>query len=282
MRLEGIDGVGAAGRGEPARRGTPLGRTLVPLDHADQPRSRASNWSRSNCSSIDDRSPMPGRPPNRYSPGGRRPSDEAACNMALRRRRTVLRVTAGPRARPMANATRGGVEEPGGSRRHVHHSTPARARRPSAARREKARRSRRRQIKPTDGDGPWRGVPSARRVRPGCSCGSGSRASWPGDGCSVGRCASRSSPVWTRPVRTPGAGGNGETQCGGLAPRGSVSPGRANTTGERSSPATMVLVGRPVSSACGHLLACGSLRTTLSTRVDKHVDVLGVEERRCR
>ena len=136
----------------------------------------------------------PGWAPNRYIPGGSVPSDDAACSMARSRRRTRLRTTAGPRARPSANATRGGVAMPGGSRMYVHHSTPARARWPSAAKRANARRSRMRQIKPTDGGGPWRGVTSARPGRRGCSSGGGSRASWPGDGCWVGRCASRSPP----------------------------------------------------------------------------------------
>ena len=135
-----------------------------------------------------------GRAPNRYIPGGSVPADDAACSMARNCRRTRLRTTAGPSARPRANATRGGVVMPGGSRTYVHHRTPARARCPSAAKRANARRSRMRQIKPTDGGGPWRGVTSARPGRRGCSSGGGSRASWPGGGCWVGRCASRSPP----------------------------------------------------------------------------------------
>ena len=55
-------------------------------------------------------------------------------------------------------------------------------------------RSRMRQIKPTGCAGPWRDVPSARLARRGCSSGDGSRASWRGDDCSVGRCASRNPP----------------------------------------------------------------------------------------
>jgi hypothetical protein len=143
---------------------------------------------------MDDRNAASGRAPIRNSPGGSVPADDAASNMARNRRRTRLRTTAGPSARPRANATRGGVELPGGSRMNVHHRTPARVRCPSAARRANARRSRMRQIKPTDGDGPWRGATSTRRGRPGCSSGDGNRASWHGVGCWVGRCASRSPP----------------------------------------------------------------------------------------
>ena len=73
----------------------------------------------------------------------------------------------------------------------MHHSTPARARRPSDAMRVKALRSRMRQIKRTDGADPWHGGPSTLPGRRGCSCGYGSRASWHDVGCSVGRCASR-------------------------------------------------------------------------------------------
>jgi hypothetical protein len=76
----------------------------------------------------------------------------------------------------------------------VHHRTPARTRRPSADNRPKERRSRMRQIKPTDGGGPWRAEPSGQRGHQRCSCGCGTRASWHGDGCWVGRCASRSPP----------------------------------------------------------------------------------------
>ena len=137
---------------------------------------------------------MVGLPPIRYSPGGNRPDDAADCSRLRSRRRTRFLVTAGPRARPSANATRGGVSLPCGSSTNVHHRTPARIRLPSTVRRPKERRSRIRQIKPTDGGGPWRAGPSARRGHQRCSCGCGSHASWHGDDCWVGRCASRSPP----------------------------------------------------------------------------------------
>ena len=89
----------------------------------------------------------------------------------------------------------------------MHHSTPARARRPSDAIRVKALRSRIRQIKRTDCADPWRGGLSKLPGRHGCSCGCGSRASWHDDGCSVGRCVSRnpsSSHVQWRFSRSPG------------------------------------------------------------------------------
>ena len=113
---------------------------------------------------------------------------------ARNRRRTVLRTTAGPRARPTEKATRGGVDVPGGANRTLHHNAPARARRPSVDRRPKTLRARMRQIKPTGGGGPWRGGPSGRPGRPGCSSGRGSRASWRGGGCWAEKCASRGSP----------------------------------------------------------------------------------------
>ncbi len=191
---EGVDGVLAAGGGEPAGRRPPFHCSLIARDQANQPGRRRRRAIRSNSSSTNDRVAASGRAPIRNSPGGNVPADDAACRMARRRRRTRLRTTAGPSARPRANATRGGVELPGGSRMYVHQRTPARARCPSAARRVKARRSRMCQIKPTDGDGPWRDATSARRDRPGCSSGGGNRASWHGGGCWVGRCASRSPP----------------------------------------------------------------------------------------
>jgi hypothetical protein len=103
-----------------------------------------------------------------------------------------LRTTAGPSARPIANATRGGDAD--GSRRKVHHRAPARVRRPSSVRRRKAERSRMRQIKPTDDGGPCHAAPSARRALPGCSSSAGSRACEHDAGCSVGTCASRDPP----------------------------------------------------------------------------------------
>jgi hypothetical protein len=189
-----FEGVAAARGSESAWRRAAVEGALIPDDQANQEGRRRSNCVRSNCSSMNDRPTAVGCAPNRYIPGGKVPADDASCNMTRNWRRTRLRSTAGPSARPRANATRGGVVMPGGSRMYVHHRTPARARWPSAAKRANARRSRRRQIKPTDACGPWRGVTSTRHVRRGCSSGGGSRASWPGGGCWVGRCASRSPP----------------------------------------------------------------------------------------
>jgi len=84
------------------------------------------------------------------------------------------------------------------------------------------------------------------------------------------------------PARRRKAIGAGESCGGDLAPRGSVSPGHANTTGARSRAATEPPPRRPVSSPCGHLLACRVPGPTLSTCVDKHVDALVGKERRCR
>jgi len=135
---------------------------------------------------LYDRSAAAGWAPSRYRPGGRTHDDSAARN----RRRSRLRVTAGPLARPIANATRGGDSV--GSTTYVHHRTPARTRWPSTRSRSKERRSRTRQITPRGGDGPCHDGTSAPPGRRGCSSARGSRASSPGGGCSVGTCASRS------------------------------------------------------------------------------------------
>lgn len=159
VQLERLEGVAAAGRGETARRGPAFHRPLIGDDPAHQPRTRASSWFRSNVSSTKEREAAAGVAPNRYQPGGSVEADDACRRPSRSRRRTRLRTTAGPSARPRANATRGGVFVPGGSRMKVHHSTPARARRPSADSRANALRSRIRQIKPTGGAAPWRGEP---------------------------------------------------------------------------------------------------------------------------
>jgi hypothetical protein len=145
--------------------------------------------SRSTASSLYDREAAAGLAPMRYKPAGRwgylsRSSDRS-------RRRNRLRATAGPTARPIAYATRGG--ETRGSGTDVHHRTPVRTREPFRARRSKDDRPRTRPIKPTDGDGPWPGAPSTRRARRGCSSGRGSHASWRAANCWVERCASTQS-----------------------------------------------------------------------------------------
>ncbi len=231
----------------------------------------------SNTSSARDRDAAIGLAPNRYSPGGSSPADEASCRMARNCRRTRLRTTAGPSARPRANATRGGVELPGGSSTYVHHRTPARARRPSAVRRANARRSRMRQIKPTDGDGPWRGATSARRARPGCSSGDGSRASWHGDGCWVGRCASRSPP------RAARSSGQGRQIVHDGAPYMQMHAGNART-GAKTTVARAEVATEAVRSVEAREFA--SVRSPRQDGcphdVDKHVDVRSSTGRRRR
>lgn len=159
VQLQRLEGVATARRGESARRRPAFHRPLIGEDPAHQPCTRASSWSRSNISSTNEHEAAAGVAPNRYEPAGSLEADEARRRPSRSRRRTRLRTTAGPRARPRANATRGGVAVPGGSRMKVHHSTPARARRPSADSRANALRSRIRQIKPTGGAAPWRGEP---------------------------------------------------------------------------------------------------------------------------
>ena len=188
MDGECLDGIGRAGRGEAARRGTAFEGPLIGHDQGNQPRTEATSCRRSNSSSTNERRAAVGWAPIRYSPAG---NDEAA-NSAWSCRRKRLRTTAGPMARPSAYATLGGMAS--GSGTYVHHRTPARVRLPSWAKRVNALRSRMRQIKPTGCADPWRGEPSTRHGRHGCSSDGGSRASWRGDDCSVGRCASRNPP----------------------------------------------------------------------------------------
>ena len=250
MFLQRFDRVGAAGGGESTRRGAAIDGTLIALYQANQEGSRRSNCVRSNWSSTNDRDAAMGWAPIRNIPDGSVPADDAACSMTRNCRRTRLRTTAGPSARPRANATRGGVAMPGGSRMNVHHRTPARARCPSAAKRANARRSRMRQIKPTDACGPWPDVTSARLGQRGCSSGGGSRASWPGDGCWVGRCASRSPP---RAARGSTYGSNSGRSEGALQ----------HTSNART--ATQATVARrPVATAtitAARETACGTFRS---------------------
>ena len=188
MNLEGFEGIRGTRWCEPARRRSPLHRSLIADDQGNQAPTESTSCARSNASSLRDRRVAMGWAPIRYHPDG----NGAPASSARNWRRKRLRTTAGPMARPSAYATLGGVAA--GSGMYVHHSTPARVRRPSRAKRVNALRSRMRQIKPTDCAGPWRDVPSARLARRGCSSGGGSRASWRGDDCSVGRCASRNPP----------------------------------------------------------------------------------------
>jgi hypothetical protein len=198
--LECLDGVRRARRCEPARRRPTLDRTLVP-GHEDNESGAGRASCRStdeirlviSCSSwVNDSPTMPGRAPIRYQPAGNCGAGDGAINTARSRRRSRLRTTDEPMARPTANATRGG--EADGSLRKLHQRTPARARRPSRDNRAKTSRSRMRQIKPTACGGPWHGGPSGRPDPPGCSSGGESRASWHDDDCSAGRCASRNPP----------------------------------------------------------------------------------------
>ena len=84
---------------------------------------------------------MDGRPPKRYNPLG----TSMAPRMARSRRRSWLRVTAGPTARPMAKATCGG--DTFGSATNEHHMASPRTRKPSRRRRVNESRSQTRRIK---------------------------------------------------------------------------------------------------------------------------------------
>lgn len=216
VRLDRLERVRRAGGREATGRRAAVDRSLVPDDGAHHAGGTASgrraevaaevaaegaaarrttertSASRSRCSSVEVDPAASGRAPIRYQPDGSVDVGGRAASRARSRRRTWLRTTAGPTARPIANATRGGDAD--GSGRKVHHSTPARVRSPSRDRRAKTLRSRMRQIKPTACAGPWRGEPSTRRGRRGCSSGHGSRACGHGGDCSAGRCASRDPP----------------------------------------------------------------------------------------
>ena len=251
--LEGLDGVGAARWREATGGGASLRGLLIADDQANQEGIRSSRPLRSNCSSTRDFDAAMGLAPNRNIPAGSRPPDDASCNMARNWRRTRFRTTAGPSARPRANATRGGVVMPGGSRMYVHHRTPARARCPSAVRRANSRRSRMRQIKPTACGGPCRAVPSAQRGRPGCSSADGSHASWLGGGYWVGRCASRSPPRAAH-----GSTHGSTTNSFGTARRTAAANARtaSKTTVARHQVATEARASTTVRRRCRNLLRC--------------------------
>jgi hypothetical protein len=147
-----------------------------------------------------------GRIPNNHHPPGNSVLPRAA--RSWRRRR--LRVVAGPTARLIENATRGGVAC--ASSNTVHHSVVARIRDPSRSRRANACRPRIRQIKPTGGRGPWRGGPSGSHGPTASSSGRESRACGHGGDCLAGTYASHRPPVvlditsnmsttWTGPRR---------------------------------------------------------------------------------
>ena len=194
---ECLDAVRRARRREPARRGATVDRALV----GDGSSGRASA-SRPRLVTVasDPRHVRAQRVELTFA-DARRGAEQvparrqlgASCSSVRSRRRTLLRTTAGPRARPSANATLGGDAD--GSRTYVHQSAPARVLRPSTDKRRKAARPRMRQIKPTVADGPCRDGSSAPRARPGCSSADGSRACEHDAGCWVGTCASRDSSV---------------------------------------------------------------------------------------
>jgi hypothetical protein len=147
----------------------------------------------------------------------------------------------------------------------VHHNTPARARAPSCDRRAKTLRSRMRQIKPTACGGPCPAEPSARHDLHGCSCGCGSRACEPGDGCSVGRCASTRTllrrPRWRCKSKGPHHGRQGRSAC---RTPGSTATGAGNAENGNPRPGSVKEGGRSVpprsfSTRCGQ--ACGQYVT---------------------
>jgi len=214
MGLEGLMGIVRTRGVETARRRTtgegaligldpPQCETLRPgrggehLGHDDAVTCRwifETNRRTVRSSSANVCSQAGGRAPMRYSPGG----TSHAANTARSRRRSRLRWTAVPTARPMANATCGGTRS--GSGTNEHHSGSVRIRTPSRRRRTKASRSRTRSIKPRDGRGPWRDGTSTRLDLHGCSCGHESRACGLGDGCLADRYASRLTPDGSRQI----------------------------------------------------------------------------------
>jgi hypothetical protein len=162
----------------------------------------------------------------------------------------------------------------------VHHSTPARARRPSDAMRVKTLRSRMRQIKRTVGGDPWRDGLSIRPGRHGCSFGYGSRAFWHDDGYSVGRCVSRnpsSSHARWRFSRSPCIAKERHTTL--ATPSTKRQDAKVQDYGcSRPNP----ILACPVFGVGVHLLACALLTlVTCPHRVDKRVDNAGRTGRRC-
>jgi hypothetical protein len=155
-----LAGVGRARWREAARRGAPVGGSLVPVDgahearcgrrrrHAGTPTAAVSRSVTSPPNSSNERSPAPGRAPTSNWPHGSSGLSPrvAARSSSRSRRRSRLRTTAGPTDRPMAKATRGGTTS--GSRRYRHHSEGVWARRPWRVSRSNSRRSPMRPIKP--------------------------------------------------------------------------------------------------------------------------------------
>ena len=214
MGLEGLVGVVRTRGVEAARRRSTGERTLIGLDPPQRDTLRPGRGSEhpghddtvtcrwifetNRCtvrsSSANVCSQAGGRAPMRYSPGG----TSHAANTARSRRRSRLRWTAVPTARPMANATCGGTRS--GSGTNEHHSGSVRTRTPSRRRRTKASRSRTRSIKPRDGRGPWPDGTSTRLDPHGCSCVHESRACELGGGCLADTYASRLTPDTSRQI----------------------------------------------------------------------------------
>jgi hypothetical protein len=126
--------------------------------------------------------------PIRYKPGG----NAAVRSTSRHRRRALLRSTAIPECRPMANATRGPSRA--GSNSMVHQRTPLRTRVPSRRSRANSSRLWSRPIKPTAACDPSGAGPSTQLVRRGWTCAPGSHASRIDASYWVGTYASRQTP----------------------------------------------------------------------------------------
>ena len=220
--FDGLRGVSAARRGEPARRHAP--RADEDLPAADQPERdprrdtatgsgprhrgtciRARAEPRSAPSRSDVASAESGRA-RTTSPLPRGSVGTFAANWARNRRATRCRTTLPPTDRPTINPIRGGASavKPG---RRCTTRQPRRLRAPSRTTEVKSPDRRIRfargntspaasEPRPTACCGPCAGERRRSRGRHACACASGSRASWRAGDCSAGRSAcSRSGSI---------------------------------------------------------------------------------------
>lgn len=194
-------------------------------------------------------SAAPGDADTNHTPGG---SEDVLAN-SRSRRRSWLRVTAGPTLRLIPNATRGGGGEPSSSQ-----ATLIRPRRTRRARRSEAkvRWPLTRQIRPTGGRAPCPAAPSGSPGRRGSPSGAGTRVSWPAAGCSAGTVAS---PIASAALTTRCAHGarNGlRAHSGRGLTRHATTPSPARQTGWRR--ATGPGPPRPCSPQNSRAQACAA------------------------
>jgi hypothetical protein len=247
MPLQRLDGIGRA-RGVEAAPG-PEERGDEQLVEPDGQHEHAGDHRPATCSSVLGRGGEPSRPMAwtraRSRAAARLAEDAAAAGGKARtttrlppgrwsslavitwrsRRSTRFRTTAGPTARDTTKPTRGGParspSSPAGERSRWTASSPDRPRWPPRRVAVNSARWRSRAVagstslRPRAGCGPWCAERRGSSDRHACACAGESRGSWPGDGCSVGRCACSLGGSWhlvLRALRTS-VNSTSETRC---------------------------------------------------------------------